>query len=87
MSLVIDAKERRKVVTADVPGAFLHAKMDDVVHVVVEGEQLRILLKSNPTYAMYVHTDPKTNKEKLYLKLNRALYGTCAYFLMISQRI
>jgi len=75
-TFMIDAKERRKVVTADVPGAFLHAKMDDLVHVVVEGEQLRILLKSNPSYKMYVHTDQRTNQDKLYLKLNKALYGT-----------
>ena len=29
MSLIIDAMEGREVATADVPGAYLHAKMDD----------------------------------------------------------
>jgi hypothetical protein len=76
MTCVIDARERRHVVTADVPGAFLHAKMDDVVHVVVEGEQLQLLIKSNPEYKMFVHTDKRTGKERAYLRLNKALYGT-----------
>ena len=64
------------MVTADVPGAFLHAQIDDVVHVIVEGEQLSILLKSNPTYAQYVMKDPQTGKDRLFLRLNKALYGT-----------
>jgi hypothetical protein len=76
MTCVIDARERRCVVTADVPGAFLHADMDDIVHVIVEGEQLQLLIKSNPTYKMFVHTDPRTGKERAYLRLNKALYGT-----------
>jgi hypothetical protein len=76
MTCVIDARERRCVVTADVPGAFLHADMDDIVHVIVEGEQLELLIKSNPAYRMFVHTDPRTGKERAYLRLNKALYGT-----------
>jgi hypothetical protein len=31
-----------------------------------------------------VHTDPKTNKEKLYLKLNKALYGTLKAVCLFS---
>jgi ABC-type transport system involved in cytochrome bd biosynthesis, ATPase and permease components len=76
MTCVIDAKERRCVATADVPGAFLHADMDDVVHVIVEGEQLQLLIKSNPAYKMFVHTDKRTGKERAYLRLHKALYGT-----------
>jgi hypothetical protein len=76
MTCVIDAKERRCVATADVPGAFLHAEMDDVVHVIVEGEQLDLLIKSNPEYKIFVHQDKRTGKDKAYLRLNKALYGT-----------
>jgi Reverse transcriptase (RNA-dependent DNA polymerase). len=77
LTCVTDAKEGRRVVTADVPGAFLHADIgDDVVHVIVEGEQLKILLKSNPSYSRYVHKDPRTGKDRLYLRLKKALYGT-----------
>jgi hypothetical protein len=40
-------KECQCIVTADIPGDFVHAKMDDIMHVVVEGEQLKLLIKSN----------------------------------------
>jgi hypothetical protein len=74
LTCVTDAKEGRRVVTADVPGAFLHADIgDDVVHVIVEGEQLKILLKSNPSYSRYVHKDPRTGKDRLYLRLEESI--------------
>jgi hypothetical protein len=76
LTCVTDAREHRKVVTADVPGAFLHAHIDDIVHVIVEGEQMEILIKSNPEYAQYVSRDPRTGKDRLFLRLNKALYGT-----------
>ena len=37
ISLAIDALEKRKVAIADVPGAFLQADMDDIVHMKVTG--------------------------------------------------
>jgi hypothetical protein len=33
LSCVIDAKERRQVITCDIPGAFMQVDMDEVVHV------------------------------------------------------
>ena len=37
LSCVIDAKERRHVATADIPGAFMQADMDEVVYMRLEG--------------------------------------------------
>jgi len=37
MSYAIDAKEKRYVVVLDIPGAFLHANMDNNVHKLLEG--------------------------------------------------
>ena len=34
---MIEAKEGRKVVTVDVPGAFMQAEMDDEVFMKIEG--------------------------------------------------
>lgn len=76
LTCVNGARERRKVVTADVPGAFLHAKIEDIMQVIVKGKQLVILLKTNPSYAKYITKDPCTGKDRLYLRLNKALYGT-----------
>ena len=59
LTCITDAKEHHKMVTADVPQAFLHAKIDDVIHhVMIEGEQLAILLKPDTSYAQHITKDP-----------------------------
>ena len=45
LTCVIDAMENRCVATCDIPGAFMHADMDEVVHVKLEGEIAKLLLK------------------------------------------
>ena len=37
MSCVIDDLENRKVSILDIPGVFLQADMDDIVHIKIEG--------------------------------------------------
>jgi len=37
LSCAIDAKENRYVVVSDIPGAFLHADMENIVHMLLEG--------------------------------------------------
>ena len=73
LSLVIDAIEGRKVGVADVPGAYLHAEMDDLVHMKVSGEMVKVMTSLNPKYQKYV-TDEK-GRPVLYVKLLKALYG------------
>ena len=70
-----DAHEGRVVVTADVPGAFLHSNVRDTVYVVVNGSLVEILIRSNPKYKQFVHKT-KDGKPLVYLKLRKALYGT-----------
>ena len=38
LSHAIDAKENRYVTVMDVPGAFLHADMEGIVQMILEGE-------------------------------------------------
>ena len=47
LSFVTDAFEGRKVVTCDVPGAFLHSDVVGDVFVVVDGTLVDILIRSN----------------------------------------
>jgi len=75
LALIIDAKEGRDVATADVPGAFLQVDIDDDVYVVVDGALVDLLIQSNPKYAAFVHMT-KDGRKLVYLKLNKALYGT-----------
>ena len=54
ISLVIDAVEGRKVAISDVPGAFLQADVNDIVHIKVTGEMVNVLVQLNPEYKQYV---------------------------------
>ena len=75
LSFVTYAHEGRRVVTADVPGAFLHSDVIGVVFVVVNGILVDMLIRSNKKYEQFVHTT-HDGKRVVYLKLKKALYGT-----------
>ena len=48
MTSTIDAKESRKVVTIDIPGAFLHADNEDYVIMKMVGTLAELMVKTNP---------------------------------------
>ena len=51
----IDAKESRRVVTIDIPGAFLHADNEDYVIMKMVGMLAELMVKTNPKlYQPYV---------------------------------
>jgi hypothetical protein len=75
LSAVIDAMEGRDVATVDIPGAFMQADIDEVVHVKFEGEIAEMLVKLDPKlYRKYVRDE--NGKSVLYVELLKALYGT-----------
>ena len=75
LSLMIDAHENRVVATCDISGAFLHCDMDEFAYVVVDGELVNMLIRSNPKYAEYIHIT-RDGRKVVYLQLKKALYGT-----------
>ena len=48
LSCVIDDMERRDVAIVDIPGAVMQAKMNDVVHLKMEGRLTELLAKVDP---------------------------------------
>ena len=75
LSSVIDAKEGRDVATADIPGAFMQADMDEVIHMRLEGPLAELLTKVNEElYSKYVVKE--NGKSVIYVRLRKALYGT-----------
>jgi hypothetical protein len=48
LTLTIDAKENREVVTIDIPGAFLHADSEDYVIMKMVGMLAELMVKTNP---------------------------------------
>ena len=73
LTFLIDAFKRREVVTADVPGAYLHADMDEFTILKLVGQSVDILCKANPEYEKFVTEE--NGKKVLYLQLLKALYG------------
>ena len=75
LSATIDAMEGRDVATADVPGAFVQADIDEVVHVKFEGEMAEMLVKLDPKLCRK-HIKDKNGKTVLHVGLLKALCGT-----------
>jgi Reverse transcriptase (RNA-dependent DNA polymerase) len=71
-SILIDAKERRDVATADVVGAYLNADMEDFTLMKLTGEAVNIMVQVNNLYQPFVTTEK--GKPVLYLQLKKALY-------------
>jgi hypothetical protein len=52
----------------DVPGAFLHVHIDDMVNVIMDSaEQMNILIQTNPKYSKFILKDTCTGKDQLFL--------------------
>jgi Reverse transcriptase (RNA-dependent DNA polymerase) len=86
LTSVIDAHEGRDVATVDIPGAFMQADMDDVVHMKLEGTMAELLVKLDPKlYRKYVQTT--NGKSVLYVQLKKALYGTLKAALLFWKKL
>jgi len=82
LSCAIDAKEGRYVVMMDIPGAFLHADMEDEVHMILEGTIAKLIVKLEPSlYRKHIWYNQK-GKPMLYVQLKKALYGTLQAVLL-----
>ncbi len=75
LTAIIDAYEECEVATADIPGAFLHAGMNDGTHIRITGKMAELLVDIEPNLygpcACY-----EKGKLVIYAKLLKALYGT-----------
>jgi Reverse transcriptase (RNA-dependent DNA polymerase) len=67
--------EDRDVATVDIPGAFMYADMDQLVHMKLEGKMAELLVKIDPKLYQQ-HIIMEGNKPVIYVELQKALYGT-----------
>ena len=75
ITAAIEATEGRDVAVIDLPGAFLHADMDEIVHMVLRGKLAELMVKFAPQiYRKYVTVGAK-GEPVLYVTLQKALYG------------
>jgi Reverse transcriptase (RNA-dependent DNA polymerase) len=85
LSCVIDAKEGHHVATADIPGAFMQADMDEVVHMRLEGTMIDLLLNVAPEYGLYVTIE--NGRRVLYVLLTKALCSTLRAALLFWRKL
>jgi hypothetical protein len=86
LSCVMDAMERRDVATVDIPGAFMQADMDDIVHMKLEGKMAELLVRIDPQLYRK-HVQLERGKQVLYVELKKALYGTLKAALLFWKRL
>jgi hypothetical protein len=70
LTLAHAAKGDKRIVIADVTGAFLNAKMNEDVFMDIRGELAHVLIKKNPEYREYAREDGA-----ITVRLKKALYG------------
>jgi hypothetical protein len=86
LTSIIEASKKRDIATVDVPGAFLQADMDEIVHMKITGTMVDILVKLQPSkYKKFVLME--NEKNVLYVQLNKALYGTLQAALLFWRKL
>ncbi len=86
LTLTIDAKENREVVTIDIPGAILHADNKDYMIMKMVGTLAKLMVKTNPKmYRQYVVLEK--GRSVLYLRLQKALYGLMKSALLFYRKL
>ena len=82
---IIDAIEGRYVVTLDIPGAFMQADIDEIIHVKLVGELAELLVRVDPSYEQFIHYEK--NQKVIYTELDKALYGTLQAGLLFWKKL
>ena len=86
LTAVIDALEGREVVVLDVPGAFMQADIDELVHIRFTGEMVSMLLQINSEiYKDYVVMEK--GEQVMYMELLKALYSTLRAARLFWQKL
>ena len=86
LTAVIDSLENRDVAVLDVPGAFMQADIDELVHVRFTGEMVKMLLQiDEQMYSEYVVMEK--GEQVMYMELLKALYGTLRAARLFWQKL
>ena len=82
---MLNAKEIRYTVTCDVPGAFMQADIDELIHLRLDGELAELLIKVDASYHKFLTYKGKT--PIIYMQLSKALYGTLQAALLFWHKL
>jgi hypothetical protein len=81
----IAALEGRKVVTVDIPGAFMQTDIDELILVKLEDELVDVLLMVDNKYAEFVTHE--NGRKVFYVERQKALYGTLQASLLFWKEL
>jgi hypothetical protein len=74
VTLAIEVRETREVITINIPGVFLHPENEDYIIMRLNGTLAELMAKTDSKlYQKYL--SDKKGKKVLYLGLRKALYG------------
>jgi hypothetical protein len=72
--------------TIDIPGAFMHVDIDELIHVRLEGPMAELLTRVDPDkYRTYLSKE--NGKDVLYVELQKALYGMLQASLLFWENL
>ncbi len=81
LSCIIDTMEKGHVMTIDIPGVFMQADIDDLIHIWMDGPMAELFLRVDPQkYRPFLTKE--NGKQVLYVELTKALYGTLQVALL-----
>jgi hypothetical protein len=87
ITAVIHAHKGRNVASFDIPGAFLHADVDEDIGMVLKGRLAELMVQVAPNlYRKYITVDRK-GKAILYVKMQKALYGLLRSALLFYNKL
>lgn len=85
ITAIFNAMEGRDVAIVDIPGAFMQAEIDKLIHVKLDGELVDLLVKLDPKYAQYITYEQ--GRKVIYTELDKALYGTLQAALLFWKKL
>ena len=87
-SCLMDAIDNRKVITCDIPGAFLQAEWpeDHDCYIKFQGVMVDMICQINPEYKKNVIVT-KAGKKIIYGKLTKAIYGTLLGAILFYEKL
>ena len=87
-SCVMDAMEERKVITIDIPGAFLQGDWpqdENPGYIMFEGLMVEMIRQIDPNSEQYLQYNQKGNRVFLYARFVKAVYGTVLAAIILQE--
>ena len=78
--------DRREIDVVDIPGSFLTADMDEIIHMVLFGRIVELMAQVNPSIHRKYVTIGNVHRV-LYVQQQKALYRTLWYALRLYQKV